>query len=58
MFLEEQPGYVDVPTLNRIHKGGEATPVSAVWFILTPGAQTQNKREKLPLGTEWTVVDA
>lgn len=44
MFFEEQPGYVDVPTLNCIHKGCEATFVSAVWFILTPRAQTQNNR--------------
>lgn len=35
MFFKEQPGYVDVSTLNRIHKGCEATLISAVWFILT-----------------------
>lgn len=44
MFHEEQPGYVNMTTLDCVHKGCEATLVSAVWFILAPRAQTQKNR--------------
>ena len=42
VFFEEQPGHVRVATLNGVHEGREATPVSAVRFVLAPGAQTQS----------------
>ena len=52
VFFEEQPGHVRVATLNGVHEGREATPVSAVRFVLAPGAQTQsNSWEQSPLQT-------
>lgn len=36
MFFQEQPGNVDMPILDSIHKGSDSTFVSAVRFVLAP----------------------
>jgi len=39
VFFQEQPGNVDVPVLDSIHKGSDSTFVSAVRFVLAPGRE-------------------
>lgn len=43
VFFQEQPGNVDVPVLDRIRKGSDPTPVSAVRFVRTPGKEDKTQ---------------
>lgn len=44
MFFKKQLCYIDVATLDCIHKRGDATLVFAVWFILAPRVKIHNNR--------------
>lgn len=43
VFFQEQPGNVDMPVLDSIHKGSDSTFVSAVRFVLAPGREDRSQ---------------
>lgn len=43
MFFQEQPGDVDMPILDGIHKGSDSTFISAVRFVLAPGREDKSQ---------------